>query len=503
MRKYDKKNKTNILTVSLICVVILIGFSLFIKRVIDLDKKEYLIDANSVLFNSDKEKLVLEGTGTIKIKWNGAYYLNYDNEEYKLDRQVVVYNNANKLIKLYGTIYKINGDESIDTLKDETVINDVINPKFYKLADRKYLIVSETIRNEANTFLAQDYLIIELDKMGNATLTNNKIHMKTLMETNLVTSNYIFDIANEKLIFGNTIIDLKKIIGSTNEYIKKEESKIDNINSGNGSGSGSGNGSQNKAQSNSSNSESTKADSKGSKESEESSRESTKESEESKEESTDNPSVPDKPSQDEPEPVKPIVDNRIYQDKNFSIVKNTIGTNYITIDYSIYDPKNEYKNVSMEIERTDTLETESYYLAKNGSSLTINGLLPNTRYNIRYRYSYLDSKGNVLYDSFDANYSFKTLLPDTVVNITRLSNKELTYEIRTDEKLLYGANVELYINGVLEGTYTFNTEVAESKLTGKFDLTTYSNIEYIEIRVPSVRYATGYTETNLLTRVMN
>lgn len=483
MRKYDRKNKNNIAIVSLICIVILIGFSLFIKRVIDMGKKEYLIDANSVLYDADKAKMILDGTGTIKIKWSGAYYLNYDNNEYRLDRQVVVYNNASKVMKLYGTIYKINSDESIDTLRDETIIEDVITPKFYKLADRKYLLISETIRNETNTFLAQDYLIVELDKMGNATLTNNKINMKTLSETTLTTGSYIFDIANETLTFGNVKVDLKKIIGSTNEYKKSEESSSNNINGG-GGGSNS-----NPTQSNveESNVESVE--------------ESTEESSElnprdSQDEPSDNPS-------DQPEPVTPIIDTRIYQDKNFSIVKNTIGTNYLTIDYSIYDPKNEYKNISMEIERDDTKETENYYLAKNGSSLTINGLLPNTKYNVRYRYSYLDSKGNLVYDSFDANYSFKTLLPDTIISVTRFTSKSLTYEIKTDDKLMYGALVELYINGEYRDSYTFNYEAAQNILIDSFDLTSYQDIDYVEIKVPTVRYATGSTTTNLITRVMN
>ena len=40
---------------------------------------------------------------------------------------------------------------------------------------------------------------------------------------------YTFDIANEKLLLNNKTIDLKQIIGSTNEYVKKEEHMNDDV----------------------------------------------------------------------------------------------------------------------------------------------------------------------------------------------------------------------------------------------------------------------------------
>ena len=59
MRKYDKKNKENIAFVVIICLIILSAFALFIKRVIELDKKEYIISSNSVLFDHEKTKSLL------------------------------------------------------------------------------------------------------------------------------------------------------------------------------------------------------------------------------------------------------------------------------------------------------------------------------------------------------------------------------------------------------------------------------------------------------------
>ncbi len=466
MRKYDSKNKRNIGIVLVICLLILIVFALFIKRVSDLDKKEYIIDVNSVLYDRDKNKIILDGTGTLKVKWSGAYYLKYQEEEIPLTKQVVVYNQASKIISLYGTIYKINEDESVDTLKDETIVEDTVVPKFYKLADRKYLLIASDIKNEKGTFTANDYLIVELDKLGNATLTNNKINMKTLTETKLITSAYSFDIANEILTFGDREIDLKKIIGSTNEYVANKES-----NTGNDGESATGE-STGDASSNGGTGDNGNENQGG-----------------------------DASSEEGSGGVSSITDNRVYQDKNFSIIRNTVGTNYLSIDYSIYDPKSEYKNIFLEIENDVTKEVETYYLARNGSNLKISGLLPNTKYNLVYKYSYLDKDLNVLYDSFDTNYSISTILPETTIAVTKLTNTTLSYTLSESDALMYSAVVELYVDDNYITSYTFNSDSATSSYYGTFDISSIENIGYITLKCTSITYASGKVDTDFVTRV--
>lgn len=485
MRKYDVKNKRNIAVVVVICTIILTAFSLFMKHVNDAEKKIYTLDVNSVLYDNDKNMWNLDTTGLIRIKWSGSYYLQYDEQEIALNKQVVVFNNASKILNLYGTIYKINKDESVETLKEETIIEDTIVPKFYKLADRKYLLIASEIQNEKGNFNASDYLIVELDKLGNATLTNNKLNMKTLTETILITSAYTFDIANEILNFGEEDIDLKKIIGSTNMYEPPEKESTEGSGgtgsgsggtgtgsgggsvSGDGSGTGGGTGTGTGGSSGSGNG------------------------------GSDNGTGSESGSSGE------ITDNRVYQDKNFSIVKNTIGTNYLNIDYSIYDPKNEYKNVFLEIENDVTKEVETYYLAKTGTNLKISGLLPNTKYNIIYKYSYTDENMNVLYESFDTNYSIMTLLPETTIEVTKMTKKELYYTLSENEKLMFSANVDLYIDDVKVDTYTFTSESASDAYYGVFDIRKYEDFTYLTLKCTSITYATGPIDTDITIRVKN
>lgn len=451
MRKYDSKNKTNIFIVIVICIAIFASIALFMKRVNSASKKEYLVDANSFLYDSDKNMWNLSGTGTIKSKWNGNYYLSYEKEEVKLNPQVVVFNNASRIINLYGVIYKINEDETVDRLTDETIIEDTMKPKFYKLADRKYLLVASNIKSDKGSFDAYDYLIVELDKMGNAVLSNNKVNVKTFKETVLKTSAYSFDIANEILTFGEIKIDLKKIIGSTNLYKPKSSTTTTTTTKssegGNGSGEGEGDG---------------------------------------KSDGT-------------------YVDPRVYQAKNFSVVKNTIGTNYLTIDYSVYDPKNEFKNVFLEIERVSDGSIETYYLAKNGTSLTIKGLYPNEKYKLVYKYSYMDKKYNTQYDTFGIDYNIKTLLPETEIVVTKIIKDIVSYSIKSNAKLMYGIKVELYINGEANPykTQDFDSETATDIYSGTFDISELEHVDYFDIKVPLITYATGETKTDLVLRIKN
>lgn len=471
MRKYDSINKRNIFIVIIICALILIAFSFFIKRVVDADKKEYELEANSVLYDKDKNMLTLTGTGLVKVKWNGAYYLKYEDEDIALNKQAVVFNNATKMINLYGTVYKINEDESVVSHKDETVIEDTILPKFYKLDDRKYLLVAGEIKSEKGEFKAEHYLIVELDKMGNATLVNNKVNMKTLVPTTLVTSEYKFDIANEKLNFGAEDIDLKKIIGSTNLYEEEEKPNGGGSGSGTGTGSGSGSGSDTGTGSGSGggsgNGNGTgSGDGTGS-------------------------------------GNGTITDNKVYQDKNVSIIKNTIGTNFVSIDYSIYDPKGEYKNVFVEIQNDETKDVETYYLAKNATNLKISRLLPKTKYNFVFKYSYLDEQSNLQFNSFDLDYSITTLMPETMLKVTKLTSKGVSYTLNANSNIMLGATVELYLDDVKVDTYDFVSENVLSEFRGTFDLSNYTEFNYITLKCVKLVYATKEVEADIMIKVKN
>ena len=491
MRKFDRQNKRNFIIVAIICLIIISLFALFIHKVIEVGKKEYVIGSNSVLYDHERNLITLDDEGVIKIKWSGAYYLIHDKEETLLDKQVVVFNSATKDFNLYGTIYKINMDESVKTLKDETKVEDSVIPKFYKLADRKYLLIAPTITSDSKEFSADNYLIVELDKMGNATLYNNKVNVKTLKPTKLKTNTYTFDIANEELDYAGTIINLRKIIGSTNLYNGDKEDETSGSESTNKSGNGSNN---------NDNGTNTSENGNGSANNENGSGNASQNGSGSG--SSNGKSNNNSSSSNANANVNVEVDNRTYQDKNVSIIRNKIGTTTLSVDYQIYDPKDEYKSVYMEITDTTNNNMESYFLQKSATNILIRGLNPQTRYNIVYKYTYLEN-GNMKTNTFNTSYSITTLLPNINISVSRLTNSEVIYSITSDETSMLGANVNLYIDDVYKNTYAFTSSTLTSSFTGSFRLSDYGEFNYLKIKVDSITFSKGKTPVDIEVKEKN
>ena len=264
MRKYNGKMKKTMLLIFGLFIVIIVVFSLFIKKSIDIERTYYEVSDGDVLFDKEYNMINIVEDGIVKIKWGGDYYLDYNEDNYNLGKNVVVYNVSTGDIDLYGKFYEVLISGEVDVIKGDNKIKSSVNSKFYKLADRKYLIIDRVIEDKDSNFSTSNYLIINLDKMGNATLLNDKTSYKTIRPTVLKTSSFTFDIANEMLYYGDKDINLKKIIGSTNEYdedtynlnyessgIEKEEEEDkesageggDGTGTGTGTGTGSGSGS--------------------------------------------------------------------------------------------------------------------------------------------------------------------------------------------------------------------------------------------------------------------
>ena len=434
MRKYNNKMKIAIGIVVVLLIVIVIVFSLFIKKSIDLDKIEYIVSNASVLFDSDNNMITTTNDGIIKVKWGGNYYLKYNDKNYNLGDHSVVYHPGSGNISLYGTFYEVTSDSEINVIEDENVIQSSVRSRFFKIADRKYLIVDRTIESSDAKFVTSNYLLVYLDKLGNATLLNDKVSVKTITPTVLKTSSYTFDIANEKINFGKEDIDLKEIIGSTNNYDKdkydlnpKDTTDDDESNgtgsgsgTGNGSGNGTGNGSGNGnvigdgTGNNNVNSGTTLGSSTG---------------------YNNNYSSGVSDS---------AVSEIIKATTNTSIIRVTPSIASISVDYVIYDPDNEYSSVYVEVENSNTGNISTVYLSKTETNVVINKLSPSTTYNLRFKYN-TSSKIGVIFDNVEA---VNTTLPEMYISVTRITSGSLSYVINFDNNYaITSAKVQIFVDG--------------------------------------------------------
>lgn len=459
MRKYDKRNKIYFGIVLVASLILIIIFSFFIAKVIKNGKIEYFIDAGSILYDKDKNLIKLESESVLKIKWNDEYYLMEGKNMYLLGTNGIIYNPSKDIMQLYGKYYEVTafGEDNVIVYEDETVVRTT-ESKFLKIADRKYLIIDPVIKTENGNLNTKNYLIVELDKMGNATLINNEVNLKTFEPTTIITSNFTFDIANEQLTISNQIIDLKKIIGSTNQYVKPEDkpsegednNSSDNNNQDNTGGNNGGN---------------------------------TGEDGNNEEQTGGN-------NNDNDENIDDIIDKT----KTTSIISVNPSVGNISIDYVIYDPLNEYESVFVEVRDNNNTLVSVGYFDKMNTNFIITGLKANITYNLTFKYVYY-REGVRVEEKFD-EASVTVGKPSISLRVDKVTSKAIYYTVLLDKD--YSLDT-LTVNLVsdLEGggqvnfsnTFDSNTLANKESVSGSFN---YSNIgQFATLYVNNVKFS-GY-----------
>ena len=459
MRKYDKRNKVYFGLIVLASLILIIIFSFFIAKVIKNGKIEYFIDIGSILYDKDKNLIKLESESVLKIKWNDDYYLMEDDDMYLLGKNGIIYNPSKDIMQLYGKFYEVtsSGEDNVIVYEDETVVRTT-QSKFFKIADRKYLLIDPSIKTDNGSLNTKNYLIVELDKTGNAVLLNNEVNLKTFEPTTIITSNYTFDIANEELVIAGQTIDLKKIIGSTNEYTKPEDKPDDeaNNNQGNNQDNTGGNGNNQTGENN--NQDQTGGNNTG----------------------NDNNDV--------------NIDDIIDKTKTTSIISVNPSVGNISIDYVIYDPLNEYESVFVEVYDSDNRLVSVGYFDKMNTNFIITGLKANIRYNLKFKYIYY-AEGVRVEEIFDET-SVTVGKPNISLRIDKVAGNTIYYTVILDkdyslDALTVNLNSELENGETVRYASTFSNGTLANKesVSGSFK---FDNIgEFVTISLSDVKFS-GY-----------
>ena len=472
LRKYDLRNKRSFLIVGIIAIILIVIFSFFIYKFIKIGNVEYKLDSGTVIMDNNNDSMVLKENATLKMKWTGNYYLKFDDskKEEVLSPNVISYDDGK--IYLYGKFFEVRNKDDIVITKDETKIDNISTPRFYKIEDRKYLLVSGSIISSDSQISANDFLLVELDKSGNAKLTNNKVNLKTISKTTLVTSTYEFDINNELLKFGDDTIDLKKIIGTSNQY-KEDDSKGsgDGTEDGTGDGTGTGNGGGNETgQTNTGNV--VTPDSKG-------------EVVNNKDNKINNDNKPE--------------DTKKPQATVTSVVGVTTSYNNINANYVIYDPYNNYTSTFVEVRNSSGALIKKVNMSKSGNSVILDNLDYNSTYTLLFKYSYTEN-GEEKYNTYYEE-TVNTKSPKYYITLNKVSNisKTVSYNVNLDNRAfneIISGTVPVTINATLRVGDTviygnISKEVTEGKvpkfLSGTFALPDNINVgDVVTIKVNSV-----------------
>ena len=432
-QKFIKKNNTGLFVLFsflVILIIALFGYGLY--NTLSFDNTVYDVAEGSFTYDYDYNYVSLSTPASMQQRWDKNYYLKMsdENKVINLGDDVVVYNKNDYKLYLYGVNYqvKLNGDVIHSNSLVE--ISRTGAPTFFKLDDRKYLITGKSIKSEVKGVSTKDYLIVDIDKSGNALLLNHELNIKVLSTLKLVTSDFVFDVANERLLVGKeeNVIDLKKINGSTNQYVEptfddKENTIINPVTGGEGTTQNNNNNNNSKGVSSSGGS------------------------------------------------VSGVVVNGSNSSEKLNIVKSaflssvTPYTSYIDVGYSISDPKNEYSSVFLLVERVGSEENPvKIILNKNSTKYRVRGLLPNSEYKISFCYSYPNpSNVDVLIDEVANVVSTRTKSTSTRIVINKLSGKSVYFTVYYDPSYAFdSANVVLYSDNNNMGTVTVDSTQASS-----------------------------------------
>lgn len=420
MRKLNSKNKAYIVALSaLVAIVGIIVILFIVYKIKDINIK-YDISKGSVVFNSDNELVTFSESTYAKKNLIGSYYALENDKKVNITSNPVIYNKNNRIIKLLGTFYEIKDNGETSKIKGETDIENTISSRIFKISDRKYLIISDTITSSDGSLNTKDYLIINIDKKGNGYLYNYELHMKSFNDLVINTSKFSLKVNSEKLTMGSEVIDLAKINGSTNEYQEKNET-----NTTNNGGANPNNDMDNLYP--------TK-----------------KEKEEVKE-----------------EVIKQIeIDNK-YVTRKTSILSVNSSVNSVDIHYVVYDPFNEYTRIYVILKNNDEV-INTYDLDRNIANFEIKNLLSNTEYLLEFHYNYLDSNNitqDVIFDSVKKTTS--TLKGN--ISLEKVTSNSVSYIVKIEDGIkLESCHMALYIDDNLVSNEQIDTsELLKAGYHGK------------------------------------
>lgn len=434
-----KNNSFQFIIISIITFLIVIMFILAIRHFTKLDTNTYSLNASSITYDNENNYISTSNNATLKMGLDGNYKLiNIEDMlkvSYNLGTNAIISENNSSNLKLYGIFYEVLANGEINRLSKENKISIIDGSRFFKIADRKYLLVDKKISSSDGSINTKDYLIVEIDRNGNSTIYNDTINVKEINPLVINTTSYDFDIANEYLDINNTVIDLKKIIGSTNNYQQKtldteEKPEIDNstINS-----------------------------------TTDYLKKQTENLRKQVEAQNDYYNKYFKTVVNSFNNLNSSLQDTNKQQYNMQVDQNTMkgniknynlsrwltlgiieaGVSTIKINYNVFDPNNEYTTIYLEVTGGNLAEPLRVYLNKENNNTTVRDLNANTNYNISLKYTTLvdGESTTVTEDVIDV----RTKAPTTQLRITKVTPTEIGYYLQLDNEYRFDkATLNLY-----------------------------------------------------------
>ena len=222
VRKLSKQNTMSFNALGIMLVAGLVVFSSAVVFVVKNRNEAYPVAPGSTVYTEDNEYVDMKDEGSVRKKWDNKYYLKTaDDDVYCLGKNTVIYDPTASSMTIYGDSYKINGDGTVDKLKDVNVVEDMNTPSLYKLRDRLYVMTGRDINSTDSSLSSDGYVTINIHKSGTAMIMNDDYYVNVIEPIVLESDGLYFDVSSELMAKDGNVVSLKNIIGSTNLYSKR------------------------------------------------------------------------------------------------------------------------------------------------------------------------------------------------------------------------------------------------------------------------------------------
>lgn len=221
MRHFGRSNKIAFVVFAALIIGSVAALSLVVLKNVGEKPAYSTASAGSYIYTTSDDVIVLDADAQIQKKWDKNYYIIEDrHSSVNLGKHPMIYDPAARSLVLCGRSYRIEIDGSLAKHEDDITLTDFNTDSLYKLQDRLYVMIGQDINSNDNTINSKGFMRVSLDKMGNAMFSSLTTNSKTISPIVLISGEIYFDVSSELLYSNGLEMNVRKVIGSTNEYTK-------------------------------------------------------------------------------------------------------------------------------------------------------------------------------------------------------------------------------------------------------------------------------------------
>lgn len=218
MRKFNRKNTISFNAFGVLIIAVIVGLAVMTFVAASGGSETYTILEGSMVCDEEGRYLDAANGGEVSKGVNDHYFLRADGKKKDLGRFALAYNTYSSSMMFFGKGYQLYSDGTVDDLNPGEVISNFGTTRLFKVDDRCYMMTGNKIESSDGSMNLKDFVLIRIGQNGGAKLINHEINKHVVNNILLHSDGVYFELNNELLYADGNLINLKEILGSTNQY---------------------------------------------------------------------------------------------------------------------------------------------------------------------------------------------------------------------------------------------------------------------------------------------